>query len=149
MSELSHQDTKKIKLLLKSWGVKRTLCKQDPTFVMLPKADMLIDCRGVKEVGLDKNNFKVYPMQIQEHSPRQVTAMVTQITDALRHVKDRRYQKANPLEDPFVICFFCAYGINRSPTTKKVVGKKLFDLGYDVTIETDTHADLLALYGEE
>ena len=121
-------------LKLISHGLKRMGVKDNPDLAIVPRCDLMIDCRGIQEHGLDRNVFAKYKLQIVEHSPVSVQAMVDLVTDGLRHVKDRRFKEPDAMTRPFVVCFVCAYVMNRSFTTKYVVGERLTKLGYEVRI---------------
>ena len=56
-------------LQLISHGLKRMAVKGAPDLAIVPRCDLLIDCRGIQEHGLDRNIFTKYKQQIQEHSP--------------------------------------------------------------------------------
>ena len=124
-------------IILKSWGLKRLKLsgKGGEKYCVMPHCDLAIDCRGVKEHGLHRNDPEVYQKEIEEHCPATVQAMETTITESLKHVKDRRFGEHDALTRPYVVCCLCAYGINRSATTKLVLAKRLKGLGYAVEVQ--------------
>ena len=124
-------------LILKSHGLKRLKLegKNADQYSVIPRSDFLVDCRGIKEYGLHRNDPSVYQSEIAQHCPEAVQAMVTSITESLKHLKDRRFGEHDALTRPFVVVFLCAWGCNRSPNTKAVVGGRLKALGFDVEIE--------------
>ena len=124
-------------LVLSSHGVKRLQFKDEETakrWWVIPQCDFVVDCRGIQEHGLHRNQLAIYQEEIKTHSPISVDAMVASIADGLRHVGARRNGEKDALTKPYRIVFICAYGVNRSRTTKYVVGARLKQLGYTVTI---------------
>lgn len=130
-----------LKIVVKSWGLKRfgtQTSSQGMKVSILPTADLYLDCRGIKEHGLkgaDRNDIHgTFAESIQQTNAPTLEAMVTTIKDAVAQIPDRRWPSKTPFKDPFVVCFFCAWGMNRSPTTKMVIAKRLTDMGYKVEI---------------
>lgn len=133
-----------------SWGIKRVGLTEykKKFFSHLPVADLYLDCRGIREhgKGIDRNNFEKFSAQIQQNNKATLDAMVAQIVDSITALPSRRYGKpGGPYAEPYRICFFCAWGMNRSPTTKFVVARRLHKLGYKLSIDDDKwYEDILA-----
>jgi hypothetical protein len=141
---------KDLKIVVKSWGLKKfgtQTASNGMKVSILPTADLYLDCRGVKEHNLAKGVSRddvagTFAQSIQQTNADTLNAMVTTIKDSIAQIPDRRYPDKHPYRDPFVICFFCAWGMNRSPTTKMVVAKRLSEMGYNVQVaESDFITD--------
>jgi hypothetical protein len=137
-----------LRIVLRSWGIKRLglVPFQDRKFGLLPVSDLYLDCRGIVEhgKGIDRNDFKTFSQHIQKNNSITINAMVAQVVDSVGALKTRRLGES-PYAKPYEICLFCAWGMNRSPTTKYVLAERLKALGYQVEIEGDDwYANVLA-----
>jgi hypothetical protein len=133
-------DKSKLQLVLQSWGLKRfqPAKVEKQLFRFLPQSDLYLDCRGIQEYGgFDRNNFTEFAEAIKVNNPETINAMVTTVVDAIRAIPHRRGGLKDIYKEPFVVTCFCAWGMNRSPTTKYVVAEKLKELGYNVAMRTE------------
>lgn len=119
----------KPKLVFKFMGLK-------PSGYQLPKADLYIDCRGVKEVGAPStwdgtsNSFLNY---VRVHSSASLYAMETLIAESLNHIADRRAGE-DPLAKPYVVQFFCAHGVHRSRACCTILAERFRADGYTTEV---------------
>lgn len=124
----------KVKIVCKSWGLKAqpeiNHCRLVPA-----EADLIIDCRGIKEHGLDRNNQLLFQEQIRLNNPGTIQSMVELIMDSFAQIPARRSEKEDPYSNPYIVVFVCAHGMHRSKNTKHVVAFRLRELGYSVTVE--------------
>lgn len=116
-----------------TWHGIKTIPKPANGLRLVPEADLYVDCRGIKEHGLGEGggglNPKFQAAIERSCSAPSIDAMVTLITNSLLTRKDRSQSN-----DPYVVCFLCSWGKDRSPATGSIVGKRLRALGYTVQI---------------
>ena len=92
---------------------------------LIPKADFYLDCRGVVDGG-DED-------QIREQDGDTIAAMFTLIVESFRRIPSRKGKDA--YKEPYVVCFLCAHGVNRSVGCKKILATKLKMLGIPVEVK--------------
>ena len=128
---------KRLKIILKSHGLKRASLKWGSEVrYCIPKADLYIDCRGVKEKGYSgiPGDDPRFQEMLEENSLGALDCISGYITESIRLIKDRRYEKPDPFTEPFVILFMCAFGCNRSPAVKHLMARRLRKLDYNVEV---------------
>ena len=69
--------------------------------------------------------------------PEVIKGMVQSIVQATDRIVDRRAGE-DPYASAFDICFFCAYGMHRSPASCMLVAERLKKLGYNVRVSYST-----------
>ena len=128
---------KRLKLILKSHGLKRdTLKWGSEVRYCIPKADLYIDCRGVKEKGysgIPGDDPRFQEMLKETYAPA-LEAIFQYIMESIGLIKDRRYDKPDPFAESFEILFLCAFGCNRSPAVKHLMAGRLRKLDYNVEV---------------
>lgn len=123
---LSDLSGSKLRLILLSHGLK--------TKLPFPKADFYVDCRGIKEHGFNKADQPVFMEQIKQSSGPMLDLITQMIRGAIQLIPERRYDRPDPFKEPFTICFFCAWGMNRSPAVKEIMYQRLKNLGFQVEL---------------
>lgn len=137
-------DPKKLDVRVKWWGLKRKTIQVPEDWVALPKADLYVDCRVVPEKGI--KGFSGQNLEFQAGvlaaAPETIKRIVDTVVGGLALAGDRRHDE-NPYAKPFTVCFFCAYGMHRSPSTALLVTERLRKLGYKVTIPAKSYQEPL------
>lgn len=126
-----------LQIVLKSRGIKKFLFDgEGENNFSLPKADLYIDCRAVREKGLRGYSGKdpTFQASIEEACPNTLNLIFGIILESLKLIPDRRDGK-NPYSKPFVIMFFCAWGQHRSPGVKQIMSRRLREIGLNVEVE--------------
>ena len=130
-----HQLSKQPVIVVKWQGLKRIAppagfenCR------IVPKADLYIDCRGIREAGLKgaSGHDPAFQAGVKEHSSVSLQAIEDLIIDSLRHIGTRRAGVLKPLEQPYTVMFMCAYGVHRSVSTGTIIAQRLRAKGYTV-----------------
>lgn len=120
-----------------SHGLKRLQAQSG--YFLLPKADLYVDCRVIPEKGIQggSGTDKGFQSNIKEKASLTLASILTTIQEGLSLIPDRRSDRPDPLADPVVVCFVCAWGVHRSVATKKLIGDRLRALGFEVTYEKE------------
>ena len=124
----------KLKLILRSYGLKSNKGEAAPGFRSIPVADLYLDCRGVVEKGVPggTGSSPVFQEGVEAGSPTTITSFHRIIEDSMKTIVTRRNDRKDPYEDPYVIIFLCAHGIHRSVASKHLLARRLKAAGYDV-----------------
>jgi len=140
----------KVKLVLSSYGLKTNAGRATRKgYTAVPVADMLVDCRCIKEKGIKGwGESEEFQAGVKENSKEALELIYKLIQESIRKIPERRSEKKNPFTEPFEICFCCAWGIHRSVAAKRIMAKRLSAAGYNVTLIGEPSADdyLKALY---
>ena len=103
---------------LHSVGYKRVAAQN----AVLPRAHLYIDCRMMEDAahtsGMTLQNS--VDMLLASNGP-QLERVVELIIDMLKSIPSRRNHIQDPYLYPIDVCFCCAWGIHRSPTTKVIM----------------------------
>ena len=128
----------KLTLQLLSYGLKSNKGSAVQGYRSIPIADFYLDCRGVPD---DKNRVRVSFQEtlnltktIETFGAASLDAMFDLILESIEWIESRRSDEEDPFARPYVICFFCAYGMHRSPTCKKILAERLIDDGWKVEV---------------
>lgn len=92
----------------------------------LPKADLVIDCRGIPNPyhafgGAMRGTDPKVQAWIRHWGGIAIDGMSDLIYSALYHVYPRRKDMTDPHSRPFVVLFVCAYGVHRSVACKHIL----------------------------
>ena len=100
-----------------------------------PKADLYLDCRGVidhaQKVGGTTAGGLIMPGSgsplddIRQVNGWTITSFLAIIHEALHTIPTRRRTEKDPFDRPIVLCFLCAYGVNRSKNMKLIIAEEL------------------------
>lgn len=128
---------KVLKLVFTSHGVKTAQTKDH---FYLPKSDLFIDARSVvdgsKGAGAgatgDDPKMQAYVAQL---SPMSVQGAIGQVREAIARIPDRRSDRVDPYDEPFVITCLCAHGIHRSRSMKNILAKRFLADGFNVEVK--------------
>ncbi len=126
----------RIKFLLRHYGLKRL--KNPDGLTLMPRADLYIDCRVVKEKGITGVNGDDPKFQtgIKKACPDVLDNILANILNSLQVFEDRRSSRLFPYAEPYVVCFMCAYGMHRSRATKHIMAERLKALGFNVEVDS-------------
>ena len=97
-----------------------------------PKADFYVDCRGIADVRGLPGDHPLGQAAVLKASKVQLDTIEYLVKDALEMVGPRRQEQH--LTSPFTICFFCAWGLNRSPAVKNIIAGRLVKAGWTVNV---------------
>lgn len=121
---------------LKKWGV-----EEDGKIVGygVPKADLYIDCRGIREHDLPDHDrggtATTFQAAVEAESAETIHAILRLIAFSLPQIRSRRIEDKNPYNRPYVVCFMCAHGVHRSVATKHIIARKLKGVGHEVVVK--------------
>ena len=128
----------KLTLRLISYGLKTNKGNAGNGFRSIPVADFYLDCRGVPD---DKNRIRVSFQEtlslrksIESFGAASLDAMFDSILESIEFLESRRDDRADPFADPYVVCFFCAFGMHRSKTCKQILAERLVEDGWKVEV---------------
>lgn len=129
-----------MKLILISHGLKKftDMTGSGPSF-SIPKADLYVDARVLmdlptNEIISDRITDVRLRHTMEDYQPATLDRIEKIIREGLGLIPIRRRNSdPNHFNDPVIICFFCAWGLNRSPTCKVIMGERLKQ-DYDVVV---------------
>ena len=125
--DVSNLISPQLRLILLSHGIKHG---------SMPKADFYVDCRCVADpLRGGETSLGGGIKFIEKFSHQTLATIQFMISDAIELIPARRHEKTDPFADPFIICFFCAHGMHRSPAVKHIMSRKLLADGYKVEIK--------------
>lgn len=112
--------------------------KGDTIAYQVPKADLYLDCRGIREHDLPDHakgggSMKFQDAVLNNNAPT-ITSFQRIIEDSIPQIKTRRNGEKNPYDRPYVICTMCAHGIHRSVASKHLLAERLKKAGYTVEV---------------
>lgn len=128
-----------LKLILSSDGVKKSAERG------LPRADLLIDCRILREhfkfmeggaafTGMASGTNPSFRAALESANALQLGLIKEYVRAGIDAIPSRRGELADPYSKPFSICFFCAWGIHRSVSAKYILADWLKGKGYQVEV---------------
>lgn len=121
-----------LKLIFQSYGLK--------TSKPIPKADLYFDCRcvvdgsGAKGIG-GTGDSKAMQDYVKQMSPMSINGFVGQLREGIARIPDRRSDRPDPFDEPFVVLCMCAHGIHRSRSVKNILADRFKADGYNVVVE--------------
>lgn len=101
----------------------------------LPKADLYLDCRGLREYDIGYQGIGSEPefqQAILVHNAAAIASMTRLVEDSLPQIEARHGTRAEA--SPYVVCTFCAWGINRSVATKYLLAQYFRNKGFTVKL---------------
>lgn len=134
-----------VKLVLSSYGVKTNAggANTKKGYTSVPISDLLVDCRCIKEKGIGGGTGASVEFQagVAQTSGKQLDLIYELIVEAIKKIPERRSEKKDPFAAPFTVVFCCAWGVHRSVATKRIIGRRLKQAGYAVTVSPEPTLD--------
>lgn len=115
--------------------------ESDKQNLLLPKADLYLDCRVipnpflVKGVGSFTGENPIVQQWVLEHGQLFISSFSQLITDGIAQIPTRRKGKDDPFAAPYVICTMCAHGIHRSRAMKHLLADRFRKGGWNVEVQ--------------
>ena len=128
-------------LIFRSFGIKNGLYSvkgRDEQVYVLPKADIYLDCRSLREPnGIPGATIAAQELILKDKDSQwQTSAFQVQVRHTVDHfIPLRRSSEVDPYSRPIEVLCFCAHGLNRSVATKNILGKSNWPANWKVEVK--------------